>query len=92
MKTSKQIKNHTVILFWYVPSCSAMADYKKKSDLLNQAIDEAKRIQLVTSGNKTLLLNKIGLESKRFFGFETIKGELHKMFLNINEIKKITLL
>jgi len=66
--------------------------YKAKSDTLNQAIKEEKTIEVVTNENKILKLKKIGIEAGKFFGIESIKGNMKKMLLNINHIKMITLL
>ena len=75
-----------------MPSCSMLKAYKAKSDTLNQAIKEEKTVEVVTNGNKTLKLKKIGVEAGKFFGLESIKGSVKKMLLNINEIKMVTLL
>ena len=75
-----------------MPSCSMLKDYKLKSDTLNQAIKEEKTIEVVTNGNKILKLKKIGIEAEKFFGLESIKGNMKKMLLNINDIKMVILL
>jgi hypothetical protein len=75
-----------------MPSCSMLKAYKAKSDKLKQAIKEDKRVEVVTHGNKILKLKKIGIEAGKFFGLESIKGNMKKMLLNINDIKVITLL
>ena len=65
--------------------------YKEKCELLNEAIDKMKPIEIVTIQNKILKLNEIGIESGRFYGFESIKGRIKKILLNINDIKNIIL-
>jgi hypothetical protein len=92
MKTSANHSNPMIIMFWSMPSCSMLKDYKLKSDTLNQAIKEEKTIEVVTHGNKILKLKKIGIEAGKFFGIESIKGKMKKMLLNINDIKMVLLL
>ena len=81
-----------IVLFWSTPSCSMLKAYKANSDTLNQAIIEAKPVELVTNSNKILKLKKIGIETGKFFGLESIKGNMEKMLLNLNDIKMVTLL
>lgn len=92
MKTSENNSNAMIIMFWSIPSCTMLKAYKAKSDTLNQAIKEKKTVEVVTNGNKILKLKKIGIEAGKFFGIESIKGSMKKMFLNINHIKIVTLL
>ena len=92
MKTSEKNANPMIVLFWSIPSCSMLKAYKANSDTLNQAIIEAKPVELVTNSNKILKLKKIGIEAGKFFGLESIKGNMEKMLLNLNDIKMVTLL
>ena len=92
MKTSENNSNSMIIMFWSIPSCTMLKAYKAKSDTLNQAIKEEKTVEVVTNGNKILKLKKIGIEAGKFFGIQSIKGNMKKMLLNINHIKMITLL
>lgn len=66
--------------------------YKVKSDLLNQAIMESKKVNVTTYENGILKLKKVGIDAGKYFGLSRIKGKMQRMFLNINDIKKITLL
>jgi len=75
-----------------MPSCSMLKTYKSKCDKLDQAIRESKSVEIKTHRNKILKLKDIGIEAGKFFGLESIRGNMKKMLLNINEIKVITLL
>lgn len=92
MKTLVKQTNPVIIMFWSIPSCSMLKAYKEKCDMLNQAIRETKPVVVITNGNRTLNLKRIGNESGKFFGLKSIKENAEKMLLNINHIKKITLL
>lgn len=91
MKTSENIST-PIIMFWSMPSCSMLRSYKAKSDTLNLAMKSMTSVKVITNGDKTYILKRIGIEAGRFFGLESIKGNLKKMLLNINDIKKVTLL
>ena len=92
MKTSKKNQTPIVIMFWSVPSCSTMKAYKEKCLTLSQAISEKKEVKILTNKNESLKLNEIGLHSGTFFGMETIQGKMEKMFLNLNNVKSVTLI
>ena len=92
MKTPEKKSYTPVILFWSVPSYSTIKAYKEKCSKLSQAISEQKEVQIVTNNNESLKLNEIGIQSGTFFGIETIKGKMEKMFLNLNNIKSVTLI
>ncbi|MBE9489111.1 MAG: hypothetical protein IMY67_02355 [Bacteroidetes bacterium] len=92
MKTSGSKSNSIIIMFWSIPSCSMIRAYKVKSDMLNLAMKNMKSVEVITNGDKTYKLKKIGIEAGKFFGLENIKGSMKKMILNINEIKIVTLL
>lgn len=92
MKTSNNNSNPIIIMFWSMPSCSMLKAYKIKSDTLNQAIKYEKQVEVVTNSDKILKLKKIGIEAGKFFGLKSIKGQMDKMLLNINDIKMVTLL
>ncbi|MFD1163618.1 hypothetical protein [Hwangdonia seohaensis] len=81
-----------IFLFWTLPSISMVEAYKKKCKLLNNAMYSMKSIEITTFQNKILKLKEIGIESGRFYGFESIKGGIKKISLNINDIKNIILL
>lgn len=51
-----------------------------------------KSVELLTHKNKVLKLERVDLEAGKYFSFENIKGKIKKVFLNINNIKMITLL
>ena len=92
MNLSDKSKSTLILLFWSTPSCSTLKAYKEKSDLLNLAIKENKLVEVITNSNRILRLRKIGIEAGTFFGLNSIKGEVKKLLLNINQIKKITIL
>ncbi len=92
MKSLEKITKPHILLFWSIPSISMVELYKVKSDKLKLALNEAKSVQIITHGNKILVLKKIGIEAGKFFGLETINGTMKKMLLNINHIKAITIL
>lgn len=92
MKSSKKTKAPHIILFWSLPSISMLEASKEKCRKLNQAIHKMKSVEIVTSHDCTLKLKKVGVESGRFYGFEKLKGNMKKTFLNVNKIKTITLL
>ena len=92
MKASKKDNSPHVLLFWSFPSISMVQVYKEKCEKLNQAISKVKPVKIVTTQDSILKLNKIGIESGRFYGFENLKGSMKKILLNINDIKMITLL
>ena len=81
-----------LILFWSVPSISMVKEYKAKCDILSQAIRNLKSVEILTYENKILKLEQIVIDSGKFFGMENIKGELKKLLLNVNKIKKIIIL
>ena len=81
-----------LILFWSVPSISMVKEYKAKCELLSQAINNLKSVEILTYENKILKLEQIVIDSGKFFGMENIKGEFKKLLLNVNKIKKIILL
>ena len=92
MKSSKNNNSPHILLFWSLPSISMLEAYKEKCKKLNQAIHKTKSVEIVTNHDTILKLNKIGVESGRFYGFESFKGTMKKMLLNINEIKIVILL
>ena len=92
MKVSNKYNSPPVFLFWSFPSISMVQVYKEKCEKLNQAINRVKPVEIVTNQDSILKLNKIGVESGRFYGFENLKGSMKKILLNINDIKIITLL
>lgn len=92
MKSSRKHTNPHILLFWSLPSISMIDAYKDKCRKLNQAIQKVKSVEIVTSHGNTLKLNKIGNESGRFFGLNNVQGNIKKTFLNVNNIKAITLL
>ena len=92
MKTSENKSNQNIFLFWSTPSCSMIRAYKVKSDTLSQAMKKMMQVEVITNGDKTLKLKRIGIEAGKFFGLENIKGSMKKILLNINEIKIVTLL
>ena len=95
MKSSRQHVKHTnphILLFWSLPSISMLEAYKEKCKKLNQAIYKRKSVEVVTNQDNILKLNKIGIESGRFYGFGSFKGTMKKILLNINDIKMIILI
>jgi hypothetical protein len=84
--------NSPLILFWSVPSISMVREYKAKCELLSKAIANLKSVEILTYDNKLLKLEHIIIDSGKFFGMENIKGELKKLLLNVNKIKKIIIL
>ena len=84
--------NSHLILFWSVPSISMVKEYKAKTEQLKSAILNLNPIEIITTKNEVLKLEKVEIESGSFFGLNTIKGNIRKIFLNINHIKAITLL
>lgn len=92
MNEKDKNQNPVILLFWSTPSCSMLKAYKRKSDLLNQAIKENQPVEIQTKGNKIKKLVNIGIEAGTFFGLENIKGHMKKILLNINQIKMITIL
>lgn len=92
MNTLKKNNSPHILLFWSFPSISMVEVYKEKCKKLNQAINRVKPVEIVTTQDRILKLNKIGVESGRFYGFEKLKGSMKKILLNINDIKMITLL
>jgi len=92
MKTSKKISSPLLLLFWSVPSCSMLKAYRLKSDLLVIAANELKAVEILTNENSILKFNNVGKDSGRFFGLNSIKGNITKILLNLNDIKMVTLL
>ena len=92
MNQSDNNQKPFILLFWSTPSCTSLKAYKKKSDLLNLAINEDQPVEIQTKGNKIKKLVHIGIEAGTFFGLENVKGNMKKMLLNINHIKMITIL
>ncbi|WP_282134281.1 hypothetical protein [Seonamhaeicola maritimus] len=92
MKNHKQNINTPIILFWSLPSISMLETYKEKCSQLNQAINRVKGVEIVTVKDVILKLTEVGKDSGRYFGVENMKGQISKILLNVNEIKKITLL
>ncbi len=92
MKTLKHSNGPHIHLFWCFPSISRLKASKEKCKKLNQAIDEVKPVEIVTTRDLILKLNKIGVESGRFYGFESLEGSMKKVLLNIHDIKTIILL
>lgn len=92
MKPSKENLNQHILLFWSVPSISKVHDYKKKSEMLNQAMVYLKKVQVITDKNEILKFDNIGIDSGRFFGLKKFRGSMKKVFLNINAIKTVIIL
>lgn len=92
MKTSNNHSTRIVIMFWSMPSCSMLKTYKIKSDMLNQALKFEKSVEVITTNDQILKLRKIGIEAGKFVGLKSIKGNMKKMLLNINDIKRVILL
>ena len=92
MKPSKNILNTHILLFWSFPSISKVHEYKMKSDTLNQAMVHLKKVKIITYNDETFKLENIGIDSGKFFGLKSLKGEMSKILLNINNIKTIILL
>ena len=92
MKSSSKHSNPHILLFWSLPSISMIDVYKEKCRKLNQAIYKMKSVEIVTNKDNTLKLNKIGIDSGRFYGFKSLKGKMKKTLLNVNDIKRVNLL
>jgi hypothetical protein len=92
MKNSKELSPPHILLFWSLPSITMVKAYQLKSYKLDQAVSNSKSVEVLTLKNKVLKLERVDLEAGKYFGFETIKGNIKKIFLNINNIKTITLL
>ena len=92
MKSQKSKFTKPIVLFLSTPSCTMLKEYKMKSDMLNKAIIESKMVNVMTYGNRIIKLKNLGNDAGKYFGVLKIKGKMRKLFLNINDIKKITLL
>lgn len=92
MKTLEHNNDPHICLFWALPSISKLKASQEKCKKLNEAIHEVKPVEIVTNRDLILKLTKVGIESGRFYGFESLKGSMKKVLLNINEIKTIILL
>lgn len=92
MKASEKNSIPPIVLFWSVPSYSTIKAYKEKCSQLSQAISEKKTVEILTNKGQSLTLNEIGLQSGTYFGIESIKGKMEKLFLNLNHVQKVTLL
>ncbi len=92
MKTFEKKSSPIILLFWSIPSCSVLKAYKLKSDLLVKAANESRAVELLTNEKRTLKLKNIETNSGQFFGLKSIKGQVTKILLNLNDINMVTLL
>ncbi|MGM5469575.1 hypothetical protein ACS386_04810 [Flavobacteriaceae bacterium LMO-SS05] len=92
MKTFEKKSSSFILLFWSIPSCSMLKAYKLKSDLLVKAANESRAVKLLTNEKRTLKLKKVEIDSGQFFGLKSIKGQIAKILLNLNDINMVTLL
>ena len=97
MKTSNNKKDKVkkvvmVMFFSTYKTPSFLKEYKYKSELLSRAIKESRSVEILTNSEAVVRIKNLGVEAGKFFGLKSIKGSLEQIWLNINDIKKITML
>jgi hypothetical protein len=97
MKTSNNNRDKgnkvvMVMFFSTYKTPSFLKEYKHKSEILSRAIKESRSVEILTNNEAVLRIKNLGIEAGKFFGLKTIKGSLEQIWLNINDIKKITML
>lgn len=86
--------NKTVHILFYMTykTPSLLKEYKHNSQVLTRAIKESRSVEVLTKNEAVLKIVNLGIEAGKFFGLNNIKGKMEKIRLNVNEIKKITML
>lgn len=91
MKTiKKQIKSITLILSLLVllQGCTV---YKSASVSLDQAANDESKVRLETTSGEKLKFKRIGVENGNYYGIKKVKGNIVKVPLDTNYIKKVKL-